>query len=101
MGKFSRSVSIIGVGCTPFTNTLKNPETKGLVEGELYGYAAIEAMQDAGINPRTSRHIFMGRETLLCLLIILLQMCRSTNGLEQAVLEVMRIRKHAVPDILL
>ena len=28
-----RSVSIIGVGCTPFMETLNNPETNGLTEG--------------------------------------------------------------------
>ena len=44
VGKYSRGVSIIGVGCTPFTNTLKNPETMGLTESELFGYAAIESM---------------------------------------------------------
>lgn len=52
LGKYSRSVSIIGVGCTPFMNTLKDPKYQGLTESELYGYAAIEAMKDAGIEPQ-------------------------------------------------
>lgn len=52
LGKYSRSVSIIGVGCTPFMNTIKNPSTNGLTESELYGYAAIDAMKDAGITPK-------------------------------------------------
>lgn len=50
VGKYNRSVSIIGVGCTPFMYTLDNPETEGLTEGEMYGYAALEAMKDAGIE---------------------------------------------------
>ena len=37
LGKYQRSVSIIGVGCTPFMYTVDNPETNGLTEGELFG----------------------------------------------------------------
>lgn len=51
-GKFARSVSIIGVGCTPFRETLNDPETAGYTEGDLFGYAALSAMQDAGITPK-------------------------------------------------
>jgi len=61
VGKFSRSISIIGVGCTPFTNTLKNSETQGLTESELFGYAAIEAMKDAGISPKELQAYFHGQ----------------------------------------
>lgn len=46
----SRSVSIIGVGATPFMHMMEQPEYLGLGEGELFGYAAIEAMKDAGIT---------------------------------------------------
>ena len=35
---YSRSVSIIGVGCTPFMLTVDNPETDGLTEGEKRYY---------------------------------------------------------------
>jgi len=49
---FKRSVSIIGVGATPFMITKDNPETNGLCEGELFGYASIEAMKDAGLNAK-------------------------------------------------
>ena len=49
-GKYSRSVSIIGVGCTPFMYTVDNPETDGLTEGEMFGYAALKAMEDAGLE---------------------------------------------------
>ena len=30
LGKYARSVSIIGVGCTPFMYTVDNEETNGL-----------------------------------------------------------------------
>ena len=43
---YMRSVSIIGVGCTPFMYTVDQPETNGLTEGELYGYAALKAMEE-------------------------------------------------------
>lgn len=49
---YSRSVSIIGVGCTPFMRVLDSPETDGLTEGELFGYAALAAMEDAGVTPK-------------------------------------------------
>ncbi|MDR1245756.1 MAG: thiolase family protein [Clostridiales Family XIII bacterium] len=48
----SRSVSIIGIGATPFMLTMDDPETDGLCEGELFGYAAVEAMKDAGITAK-------------------------------------------------
>lgn len=54
LGKYKRSVSIIGVGCTPFMRTTDpaNPELQGYTEGELFGWAAMEAMQDAGIEAK-------------------------------------------------
>lgn len=52
LGKYSRGVSIIGVGCTPFMNSMKHPDLQGITESELYGYAAIMAMKDAGIGPK-------------------------------------------------
>ena len=61
LGKYSRSVSIIGVGCTPFMCTLDDPETEGLTEGELFGYAAIEAMKDAGIEGKDIDFFFHGQ----------------------------------------
>lgn len=63
IGKYQRSVSIIGVGCTPFMQTLANPETVGLTEGELFGYAALEAMQDAGIECTDIDFFFHGQAT--------------------------------------
>lgn len=47
---FKRSVSIIGVGATPFVRVMDDPECDGLTEGELFGYAARAAMKDAGIT---------------------------------------------------
>ena len=58
--KLSRSVSIIGVGTTPFIETLKDPETSGLTEGELFGYAALKAMEDAGVSPKDVQFYFHG-----------------------------------------
>ena len=55
-----RSVSIIGVGCTPFMETLNNPETNGLTEGELFGYAALKAMEDAGVSPKDVQFYYHG-----------------------------------------
>ena len=47
---YSRSVSIIGVGATPFVRVLDDPAVDGLCEPELFGYAARDAMKDAGID---------------------------------------------------
>ena len=47
---FARSISIVGVGVTPFRQIKDDPEYEGLTEGELFGTAAVEAMRDAGID---------------------------------------------------
>lgn len=47
---FQRGVSIIGIGATPFVQTKDDPMLSGITEGELFGYAAIEAMKDAGVT---------------------------------------------------
>ena len=65
LNPYSRSVSIIGVGCTPFMYTVENPETNGLTEGELFGYAAIQAMEDAGVNPQDIDFYFHGEASAL------------------------------------
>ncbi len=49
---FSRGVSIIGIGVTPFMLSMDDPETKGLTEGELFGHAAIQAMKDANLTAK-------------------------------------------------
>ncbi|MBT8342250.1 MAG: thiolase family protein [Desulfatitalea sp.] len=60
LGKLSRSVSIIGVGCTPFMETLANPETQGLCAAELFGWAALDAMADAGVESKDVDTYFHG-----------------------------------------
>lgn len=52
MGKLGRSVSIIGVGYTPLGNVLTTPELQGLSERELFSWAAMMAMEDAGVGPK-------------------------------------------------
>ena len=59
-GKSLRSVSIIGVGSTPFVEILKHQETEGLTEGELFGYAALQAMEDAGVSPKDVQFYYHG-----------------------------------------
>ncbi len=63
--KYARSVSIIGVGCTPFMYTVDNPETNGLTEGEMFGYAALKAMEDAGITAKDVDFYFHGEASPL------------------------------------
>lgn len=65
LNKYARSVSIIGVGCTPFMYTVDNPETNGLTEGEMFGYAALMAMEDAGVNPQDVDYYFHGEASPL------------------------------------
>ena len=60
VGKDARSVSIVGVGCTPFCDFEQHPETQGIGEGEAFGYAALEAIADAGLEPRDIQYFFHG-----------------------------------------
>jgi len=60
LGKNMRSVSIVGVGATPFFNGVENPAYKGITLGELFGHAALDAMKDAGIEPRDVQYFFHG-----------------------------------------
>lgn len=60
LGKNLRSVSIVGVGATPFMNVVEDPRYKGLTNGELFGYAALDAMADAGVEPRDVQFFFHG-----------------------------------------
>ncbi len=57
----SRSVSIIGVGATPFMRVVRDPELDGLGEGELFGTAAIAAMKDAGVTPKDVEYYFQAQ----------------------------------------
>lgn len=60
LGKLSRSVSIIGVGATPFMDINADPDLLGLTEGDCFGYAALKAMEDAGIEPRDVEYFYHG-----------------------------------------
>lgn len=55
---YSREVSIIGIGCTPFTD---NPEPSDITEKELLSYAALKAIEDAGISPKEIDFYFHGQ----------------------------------------
>lgn len=59
-GKLARKVCIIGVGYTPLGNTLKSPEVLHWTERELFSYAAIEAMEDAGIKAKDIDAYYVG-----------------------------------------
>lgn len=48
-GKYSRRVFIAGVGCTPFRLYGQDEEFDSLTEGEYFGWAAIDAMDDAKV----------------------------------------------------
>lgn len=49
--KLARSVSIIGIGSTPYGKGERHPEIQKLTEHELFSWAALNAMEDAGISP--------------------------------------------------
>ena len=57
LGKNMRSVSIVGIGATPFFNGVENPTYKGLTNGELFGYAALDAMKDAGLKRKAPAQV--------------------------------------------
>ena len=60
LGELSRSVSIIGIGATPFMNINDDPDLLGLTEGDCFGYAALAAMEDAGLEPRDVDYFYHG-----------------------------------------
>lgn len=61
VGKLNRSVSIIGVGSTPFGDVLKTPEMLGMTERELFSWASLEAMKDAGIEAKDIDAFYVGQ----------------------------------------
>ena len=60
LGNFKRGVSIIGVGVTPFKSVIDSPEMKGMTERELFSWAAIEAMEDAHVEPKDIDAFYCG-----------------------------------------
>lgn len=59
-GHYGRSVSIIGVGFTKLGDVRITPEIKDFSEKELYAAAAIEAMEDAGIDAKDIDAFYVG-----------------------------------------
>jgi acetyl-CoA C-acetyltransferase len=60
IGELREGVSIIGVGCTPFGSCLTTPEIKDMTERELFSWAALEAMEDAGIEAKDIDAFYIG-----------------------------------------
>ncbi len=60
LGKNMRSVSIVGIGATPFFNGVNNPTYKGLTNGELFAHASLDAMKDANVLPRDVQFFYHG-----------------------------------------
>ena len=50
--KWARGVSIIGAAYTPFGNVLETPSIKGMTYRELLSWAALEALESAGITSK-------------------------------------------------
>ena len=55
----SRSVSITGVGCTRMGTLTKSPWLAGLTESELFAWASLEAMKDAGLEGKVMDRLEM------------------------------------------
>lgn len=58
---FARSVSIIGVGSSPYGNILHDPRIQNLTEQELFSWAALNALEDAGIEGSQVEALFHGQ----------------------------------------
>ena len=56
----SRSVSIIGVGSTVFGAPFDTPELEDLSFQEYGAWAVLDALNDAGVNPRQVDHLIVG-----------------------------------------
>lgn len=57
----SRSVSVVGVGCTRMGTLTKSPWLAGLTESELFAWASLEAMKDAGLEGKDIDILFHGQ----------------------------------------
>lgn len=58
--QLSRPVSIIGVGSTVFGAPFDTPELDGLSFQEYGAWAVLDALKDAGVNPKEVDHIVVG-----------------------------------------
>lgn len=61
MPRLARSVSIVGVGYTPMGNVQRHDAIRDFTERELFAMAAIEAMQDAGLEAREIDAFYVGQ----------------------------------------
>ena len=61
MGKLARSVSIVCVGYTPMGNVQRHDAIRDFTEHELFAMAAIEAMEDAGIEAKEIDAFYAGQ----------------------------------------
>jgi acetyl-CoA C-acetyltransferase len=59
-GNLGRGVSIVGAGYTPLGDVQKTPEIKGFTEREMYSYASLEAMEDAGVEAKDIEAYYVG-----------------------------------------
>lgn len=57
----SRSVSVVGVGCTRMGTLTKSSWLAGLTESELFAWASLEAMKDAGLEGKDIDILFHGQ----------------------------------------
>ena len=57
---YQRRVFIVGIGATPFCNVLDDPEYKGYTDSEFFAIAALNAMEDAGLEPRDVEYFYHG-----------------------------------------
>lgn len=60
LGPYQRSVSIIGVGCTPFKPTKDVPELAGVTQQDMFSYACLSAMEDANVQPHDVQFFYHG-----------------------------------------
>ena len=61
MAGLARSVAIAGVGYTPMGNVQRHDEIRDFTERELFAMAAIEAMEDAGLEAREIDAFYVGQ----------------------------------------
>lgn len=59
--KLARSVSVIGIGITKFGDSDDTPELKNMSLQDMATWACLEAMEDAGVNPRQIDKLIVGQ----------------------------------------
>ena len=59
--ELARSVSVIGMGITKFGDVDVTPELKDMSLQDMAAWACMEAMEDAGVNPRDIDKLVLGQ----------------------------------------